>query len=1342
MHRDGIASGFALAPLALALALTLRGVLAAAAETVAPATPPRLSDWLLAHPVRATDYPLGLSWQVPGEQPPQETRWRTLLEDVEDGLPEVARAARVRMLTLLRGLPPTGRVPVAMADARWLQANPERDPVLRAGQSVVMPARPRTVTVINGRGERCALPHRPGYEARAYVAACDLSSASRVDWAWIAQPDGRVQRFGIARWNRQAQDQPAPGAWIWAPARDAGWTEAFSERLAAHLATQGPAPDGAASEVAGVPWPEVPTRSRDFVPTASDWGGVGLLQTPTARMHPAGSFGLSISRTNPYQRINVIGQPFDWLEAGFRYIDIANRFDASGVAGNQSFKDKSFDFKIRVLEEGPWRPQVAVGSRDVAGTGLFSGEYVVASKRTGSFDWSLGLGWGYVGGRGNLRNPLSVFSSKFETRNNVVGQGGDFAITQYFRGPTSLFGGVQWQSPWESLVLKAELDGNNYQNEPKANNQPQASPINVGLVYRLGNWGEFALGYERGNTLMAGLSLRGQLNEVSIPKFGDPPRIPFEPARPAAKPDWAATSRDIRTQADWQVGAVQQRGRELQVTIDDADARYWGERTNRAVSVLHRDAPAEVDRFRVVQRRRGLPVSEVVVDRDTWVAERNEPLPPREKRPAMMARGAPYLPGAAGADRGQRLFESKPSRFEAGLGLTYQQILGGPDGFILFQLGLAERVKVRLGESTWLQGTGALRVLDNYDKFTYTAPSDLPRVRTFQREYATTARVTLPNLQATHVGQLSQNQFFSVYGGYLESMFAGVGAEWMYRPQGSRFALGVDVNQVRQRDFDQHFGLRDYSAFTGHATLYWETGWNQVQANLSAGQYLAKDRGFTVDVFRTFDNGTRMGAFFTMTDVSKQQFGEGSFDKGVYVTIPFDAFLARSSAGEANLTWRPLVRDGGAKLLRTVQLYDFTRTRDERALTTGPAPAPNRAVPPADRREAWTSAPREEAPFTQVVPRAKVAAWTEADGRFETGLSQALYAQGFRNIEVVLDDSRRLVVSLAHQDMRPVGRAVGRAARTALRLAPLDAREIRVVFAERNTPTVRYDFTDLKALDGYFAGKVPLWKLVPTVAVVNLDPSRLDEYPFQRFGDLDTRVTTSVFEPVVPDLRPVQRVGRDFSAAASAVGGVDWWRASAITAGLLTSSALLDKRVDRFVVDHAGGSTTRRLGNVAEALPWLGVAGAGLVALDNDPERARVAYAALEAGGTAFFAATGLKYVTGRARPEAGLGASEFSPFSGGSDYGAFPSRHTAVAWALATPFATHYEAPWLYGVAALTNLGRIGDREHWLSDTVAGSLLGYGLGRLFYESSFNAGKGRPQVRLQPNGVSVRMDFE
>jgi hypothetical protein len=134
-------------------------------------------------------------------------------------------AALKRLKDWISGLPVTGRVPVASADGRWLQVNPSRDPLLAPGHSLVMPRRPRTVTVVASDGMRCAVVHQAGREARAYIDAC---SRAGVDWAWIAQPDGRVQRAGIALWNRERQDEPAAGAWIWAPARGAGWDDPFS----------------------------------------------------------------------------------------------------------------------------------------------------------------------------------------------------------------------------------------------------------------------------------------------------------------------------------------------------------------------------------------------------------------------------------------------------------------------------------------------------------------------------------------------------------------------------------------------------------------------------------------------------------------------------------------------------------------------------------------------------------------------------------------------------------------------------------------------------------------------------------------------------------------------------------------------------------------------------------------------------------------------------------------------------------------------------------------------------------------------------------------------------------
>jgi membrane-associated phospholipid phosphatase len=99
------------------------------------------------------------------------------------------------------------------------------------------------------------------------------------------------------------------------------------------------------------------------------------------------------------------------------------------------------------------------------------------------------------------------------------------------------------------------------------------------------------------------------------------------------------------------------------------------------------------------------------------------------------------------------------------------------------------------------------------------------------------------------------------------------------------------------------------------------------------------------------------------------------------------------------------------------------------------------------------------------------------------------------------------------------------------------------------------------------------------------------------------------------------------------------------------------------------------------------------------------------------------------------LGPSDFDPFN--RPDASFPSNHVTVMWAAVTPFAKEYDAPWLYGLAALTNVGRVASREHWLSDTVAGSLLGFALGEFFWEQRRKPNDKVPKVGVSPSGVTL-----
>jgi membrane-associated phospholipid phosphatase len=94
-----------------------------------------------------------------------------------------------------------------------------------------------------------------------------------------------------------------------------------------------------------------------------------------------------------------------------------------------------------------------------------------------------------------------------------------------------------------------------------------------------------------------------------------------------------------------------------------------------------------------------------------------------------------------------------------------------------------------------------------------------------------------------------------------------------------------------------------------------------------------------------------------------------------------------------------------------------------------------------------------------------------------------------------------------------------------------------------------------------------------------------------------------------------------------------------------------------------------------------------------------------------------LKYGMGRKRPDFGTGEGHF--FDHGNS---FPSGHSSSAWAVATVVSLEYRHHPLvkYGAlaaAAIISMSRYTGRNHFLSDVVVGSAIGYGMGRLVYDS-------------------------
>jgi len=214
------------------------------------------------------------------------------------------------------------------------------------------------------------------------------------------------------------------------------------------------------------------------------------------------------------------------------------------------------------------------------------------------------------------------------------------------------------------------------------------------------------------------------------------------------------------------------------------------------------------------------------------------------------------------------------------------------------------------------------------------APPQCTHVRSDVQEYLKNSDLTLNELTFAWYARPAENLYSRLTFGYLESMYGGVSGELLWKPVESRLALGLELNYLRQRSFEQRLEFFDYEVMTGHASAYYDMG-NGFIGQLDVGRYLAQDWGATLAVDRVFGNGWRVGAYATITDLSAEEYGEGAFDKGIRISIPMAWATGQPTNNTITTTIRSLTRDGGARVDVSGRLYETVRPTHAAALETG-----------------------------------------------------------------------------------------------------------------------------------------------------------------------------------------------------------------------------------------------------------------------------------------------------------------------------------------------------------------------------------------------------------------------
>lgn len=782
-----------------------------------------------------------------------------------------------------------------------------------------------------------------------------------------------------------------------------------------------------------------------FEPTFNDYGATGLIQMPSGRMAADGEMAFGLSSDSVYTRYFFTLQALPWLQGTFRFTNIgyvpypSYRVGGETITPDQDYKDKGVDLKVRLVKEGPHLPDISVGFRDLGGTGLFSSEYIAASRRY--YDWSFtaGLAWGNMGTRGHVPNPFGLFSERFKTRPRSEGTGN--LIPGFFRGErASLFAGIEWDTPMPGLALQLEYDGNDYQSEYGGRAFEVAAPYNVGATYAVTPWFRLGASFQRGNTLALRGLFRTNFNEDrGVPHINEVPPLPVPPREEATRvlaglseqrgpelsevlldfqptqffrvaeaygvqvgditiePPVASiallnegrvrderlgelslalsrlpTLSDIETVAFYypqrrmrkyvdvqeasrlhqltgvaalpmEDGSLEQRvrscayatlnlypfkGEALALRETSAILVYsqslYAERdvaAARAARALLHCVPPGVETLDLIQVGNGLPLY-----RTRILREAIERLPEHGTGDVTLAADGmqvPWLPRSIGA--ASQPAESFP-RLSTSLAPHIRQSVGGPDSFYLYQVYLTGSGELRLTPRLSIGASVGAEIVSNLEELKFEEETgSLPHVRSDIYKYLEDRRAWLDGLVVNYVAPLAPEWHGRLSAGLFEWMYGGVGGEVLYKPTGEPWALGLDLNHVWQRSYGGWLGFRDYEVTTGHLTWYHELPWYDLRSAISVGRYLAKDVGATVNLSREFENGLRFGAWATKTNVSAEEFGEGSFDKGMYVSIPLELFYTRPSTSRATVSFAPLTRDGGQKLAIPKPLYGITQ---------------------------------------------------------------------------------------------------------------------------------------------------------------------------------------------------------------------------------------------------------------------------------------------------------------------------------------------------------------------------------------------------------------------------------
>ena len=648
-------------------------------------------------------------------------------------------------------------------------------------------------------------------------------------------------------------------------------------------------------------------------------GQTGLIHLPSASLQKPGTVGLTLGNGELNEFLSIVATPFPWLEASYFY----HRPRDTIYIKKNKYLDKGFNLKIGFNYKGV---DLAIGLDDIAGTGIATKEYLVASTRKENYIITLGVGTGAFAGDSPYKNPISSFRRRQPLSSfGADKRGGEVNFSTLFKGPIGIFGGIEFfSSRLPNLVIKIESNPFNYQEFLNGGAQTEKFIIkrkkqkdfNYGVYYKFKN--NYVLSMSEVNGNLFNLTLSTKFNFNKAQNRITPKKVEVISNTKNNKLDFY---RNILRNLERDALFLQS------AELDDETNLHLGianNKYNNPVDVF-KHAKIVTSELASIQN---IPLSDLTITNihsgieiSSISGKANNRLNPEKLGYIKLEE-----PGNNTEQLDFQTLLSFPEFYNS-FKPKFIYRYADPTRFFAGGIDLQMSSEIKFAPSFFITTTASYQLKNSFYRSRYLADSPyLPHVRTDTVLYLQNRRnLYLDTFEINKLNKIANGHYVKLSAGMYEMMFGGYGIEYFWKPFTSNLSIGLNVYQVKQRDFQQRLRFRDYKVTTGHSNFIYFHPASGLSIDLSIGKYLAGDKGYTFDFSRRFQSGFKMGAYFTRTNISKIEYGEGSFDKGFYFEIPFSIINKNSNRGSNKFLIQPLTRDGGAKLKTNNPLiYFFT----------------------------------------------------------------------------------------------------------------------------------------------------------------------------------------------------------------------------------------------------------------------------------------------------------------------------------------------------------------------------------------------------------------------------------